>query len=126
MKNKIKNHFTGNYLSFYSEFLAQIRKAGAEEYKAICPFHEDTNPSLAFNNQTGLFKCHGCSAGGNIFTFYAGITDLDKKRDFKKIMRGIAEKFGIQCENKKQQIVAKYIYTDLSGKPLHRTVRVEP
>jgi hypothetical protein len=37
----------------------------------ICPFHEDTNPSLSLNEEKGLFKCWGCGAKGNIIKFKA-------------------------------------------------------
>lgn len=49
------------------ESLAQ--KLGIEmraNHKAICPFHNDKNPSLSFEDQR--FHCFGCNAGGDIFT----------------------------------------------------------
>lgn len=35
--------------------------------KCICPFHKDTDPSLSFNDEKGLWKCFGCGLSGNIF-----------------------------------------------------------
>jgi hypothetical protein len=32
--------------------------------KALCPFHDDHNPSLSFKGQ--YFKCFGCDAGGDV------------------------------------------------------------
>ena len=37
-------------------------------YMANCPFHNDTNNSLSFSNDKGLWKCFGCSAKGDIIT----------------------------------------------------------
>jgi len=37
--------------------------------KRICPFHNDSNPSLSLNDEKGLFNCFGCSAQGNIIDF---------------------------------------------------------
>ena len=37
-------------------------------HMALCPFHNDTNLSLSFSNDKGLWKCFGCEAKGNIFT----------------------------------------------------------
>lgn len=37
-------------------------------HMAVCPFHGDTNGSLSFSNEKGLWKCFGCSAKGDIIT----------------------------------------------------------
>jgi DNA primase len=128
MKNTIKNYFAGVYIRFYSKYLEKTSKAGDDEFKAKCPFpnHEDKNPSFNFNNKNGRYKCHGCGNKGDIFQFFAQINGMDTKRDFIKILTGIAADFGIPYENEKRQVVEEYVYIDLSGKPLHRTVRTEP
>lgn len=37
---------------------------------AICPFHEDSKPSLRVNVQTGAFRCMVCGAhGGDLLAF---------------------------------------------------------
>ena len=38
-----------------------------EQYKIICPFHGDKNPSLQINKQTGFFYCYGCGLSGGAF-----------------------------------------------------------
>ncbi len=37
-------------------------------HMAQCPFHNDTNYSLSFTNEKGLWKCFGCEAKGNVFS----------------------------------------------------------
>ena len=37
--------------------------------KCICPFHNDTDPSLSFSDKENIFFCHGCHAKGTIVTF---------------------------------------------------------
>lgn len=37
------------------------------QYKIICPFHGDKNPSLQINKQTGFFYCYGCGLSGGAF-----------------------------------------------------------
>lgn len=49
--------------------------------KAVCKFHNDTKPSMSFEDSKGLFYCHGCNIGGNIVDFLA----LCKEKEFKKI-----------------------------------------
>ena len=50
----------------------------------ICPFHEDTNPSLSLSEEKGLFNCFGCSAKGNIIKFYAMLTKLKRENGNNK------------------------------------------
>jgi len=127
MKNQIKTHFSGNHLQFYDRYLQQISKIGGQEFKAVCPFHDDTSPSFNFNNSTGQYYCHGCGEKGDIFHFYGKVNGLDTGRDFGKILRGIADDFGIAVTNKpKGKIVETYSYTDEQGKELFQVCRMEP
>ena len=45
-----------------------VRKQG-REFKAVCPFHDDHDPSLHINDERKIYKCFVCGAGGNVFTF---------------------------------------------------------
>jgi DNA primase len=46
----------------------ELRKAG-KEFKALCPFHSERNPSFTVNEDKGLFYCFGCGASGDVFNF---------------------------------------------------------
>ena len=98
MSNAIKDHFQGNYETFYEKYLPKIQKIGGGEYKATCPFHDDRDPSFNFSNQTGQYYCHGCGKKGDAIHFYAKINDLNTKRDFSKIIKGITSDFNIPME----------------------------
>jgi hypothetical protein len=38
---------------------------------AVCPFHEDTKPSMRVRVETGAFKCMACGAhGGDVLAFH--------------------------------------------------------
>lgn len=126
MKKQIVSHFSGNYTAFYSKYLIKIKKIGGDEYKAICPFHDDNDPSFNFNASSGKFFCHGCSSKGDIFHFYAKLNGLNTRRDFGKVLTGITNDFGMPWDQVKKRIVKRYVYTDMSGEPLHRTNRTEP
>lgn len=126
MKDKIKNNFTGNFKPFFEKYLQKIQKIGGDEFKAICPFHDDTNPSFNFNNQSGKYFCHGCGKKGDIFHFYGKINSLNTGPDFGKILKGIADDFGIPFDQKKARIVKTYDYTDAGGNLLFQVCRMEP
>lgn len=44
--------------------------------KAICPFHDDKNPSLSLSNEKGVFYCFGCRSKGDIITFVRMLEEL--------------------------------------------------
>jgi len=127
-KKAITDHFTGRYQEFFAKYLpAGIKKIGGDEWQARCPFHDDKNPSLNINAQTGAFFCHGCGKKGGFFHFYAKLNDLDDRRDFPKILAGIAHDFGIEAaEELKAQLVKTYDYIDEGGTLLFQVCRYEP
>lgn len=43
---------------------------------AICPFHDDTNPSLTLPREKNIFKCFSCGAGGDAITFVSKLKHL--------------------------------------------------
>lgn len=55
------------------EFEAVLKYYGffepLNQYKIICPFHGDKNPSMLINLDEGKFFCFGCEAHGDAFEF---------------------------------------------------------
>jgi DNA primase len=45
-----------------------ITKKG-RNYQALCPFHDDRNPSLSISPEKQIFKCFVCGTGGNAIQF---------------------------------------------------------
>jgi len=44
---------------------------GGERKSAICPFHDNTRPSLRVRLDTGGFRCMTCDAkGGDVLAFH--------------------------------------------------------
>ena len=66
------------YEQFAREHLPVITVVG-EEMDCRCVFHEDSNPSMRFNAESGLFYCHSCHARGNIGTLtrHLGLSAID-------------------------------------------------
>ena len=60
-----------NFHSLYHSSLERIKPSGQNQYVALCPFHEDRNPSFSFNTDTGLHCCHSADCGrqGNAYQF---------------------------------------------------------
>ena len=45
-----------------------VSKKG-KNYVAVCPFHDDHDPSMSINEAKQIYKCFVCGEGGNVFTF---------------------------------------------------------
>jgi len=69
-----KSGFDRASLPRHSDYFAQqgLRLAGGGEWhNAICPFHEDTKPSLRVRLDTGGFRCMVCGVhGGDVLAFH--------------------------------------------------------
>ena len=126
-KQTIENHFQRNYMPFYFKYLPDIKNVG-KNYMAVCPFHDDHNPSLSVNDQTGLFNCFGCDAKGNMFDFYARKHNLNTRSNFPQILNEIAETFGITNGNRPEKSIVTtcYNYRNESGHLLYQIERSEP
>jgi len=44
-------------------------KKNGKGYVGLCPFHDDTNPSLSVNKEENLWQCFGCGKGGDVIKF---------------------------------------------------------
>lgn len=47
----------------------QLRRAGADSLKGLCPFHDEKSPSFHVRPNHGLFHCFGCAEGGDVYAF---------------------------------------------------------
>ncbi|MFL6276737.1 MAG: CHC2 zinc finger domain-containing protein, partial [Blastocatellia bacterium] len=52
-----------------------LKKRGAN-HMACCPFHSEKTPSFNVHPGKGIYKCFGCSAGGNVFDFVEAVERL--------------------------------------------------
>ncbi len=56
-----------------------LEKRG-KNFFAICPFHNDTTPSMSVSPEKGIFNCFTCGEGGNVISFvqkYENISFID-------------------------------------------------
>ena len=58
-----------------SEYVT-LKKSG-RNYMGLCPFHREKSPSFCVSMDKQIFKCFGCSEGGNVITFSMKIESLD-------------------------------------------------
>ena len=51
-----------------SHYLNSVQKKG-RRYAAMCPFHDDHDPSLQIDKEKQIFRCFVCDSGGDVFSF---------------------------------------------------------
>ncbi len=68
----------------------QLRREG-RGYKALCPWHDDSRPSLQVNPDRQSFKCWVCDIGGDIFSFIMKMENVE----FREAMSLLADKAGV-------------------------------
>ena len=69
----------------------RLRKAGAQNYSGLCPFHKEKSPSFSVHAVRQFYHCFGCQASGDVFSFVGKIENVP----FPEAVRIVAGKCGI-------------------------------
>lgn len=77
-------------VSLLSEYI-ELKKAG-RNYKANCPFHGEKTPSFMVSPELQIFKCFGCDAKGDVFTFL----ERHEGMEFSEALKYLADKAGVK------------------------------
>ncbi|MCP4337179.1 MAG: DNA primase [Mycoplasma sp.] len=96
---QIKN--ATDIVSEISVYVDLVKKG--RNYWGICPFHDDTSPSMSVSPEKQLFKCFVCQVGGNVMTFISNYENIS----FVEATKKIADKVGINF-NSKTKVENKY------------------
>ncbi len=76
-----------------------IQKKG-KSYLGICPFHDDSNPSMNVDEEKGLFHCFSCGAGGDLIGFYMRYNHLS----FPEALSELAKKANVEIKTRRSPI----------------------
>ena len=66
----------------------RLRKAGAQNYSGLCPFHKEKSPSFSVHAVRQFYHCFGCQASGDVFSFVGKIENVS----FPEAVRIVAQK----------------------------------
>jgi len=66
-------------------------KRSGDNYRALCPFHNEKKPSFNVNRPKQIFYCFGCKKGGDIFSFLM----LHEGLSFAEAVRYLADRAGV-------------------------------
>jgi DNA primase len=73
------------------ETYIRLRKAGAQNYSGLCPFHKEKSPSFSVHAVRQFYHCFGCGVSGDVFSFVQKIENVT----FPEAVRTVAQKAGI-------------------------------
>src|SRR6478672_1282845 len=76
----------------------ELRRAGANRFEGLCPFHEERTPSFGVDPVKKVYHCFGCGAGGDVFTFVQEIEGLD----FIGALEYLADRYGIELQREEE------------------------
>jgi DNA primase len=76
-------HVVGDYV--------KLKKAGAQNFSGLCPFHNEKTPSFSVHATHQFFHCFGCGVSGDVFTFVQKIENVT----FPEAVKAVAQKLGI-------------------------------
>lgn len=88
--SQVKN--AADILEVISEIIP-VKRSGTS-YVSICPFHDDSKPSMHISPSKGIFKCFACGIGGDVFKFWSEYY----QKDFKETLKDLCQKYGIPLE----------------------------
>lgn len=81
-----------DFLALVSETV-ELKQRGSD-FWGCCPFHHEKSPSFHVNPSTGLWKCFGCGAGGDLFDYVMKRESLD----FPDAIRYLADRANIELQ----------------------------
>ena len=92
----------------------RLRKAGAQNYSGLCPFHKEKSPSFSVHAVRQFYHCFGCGVSGDVFSFVARIENVS----FPEAVRMVAQKCGIALPKREFSSAEEAAEARLRGKLL--------
>lgn len=88
--NDIRN--SANIVDVIGHYIPLVKKG--KGYTALCPFHDDHDPSLSISEDKQIYKCFVCGNGGNVFSFVSNY----KKISFPEAVKEVGDIIGKPVE----------------------------
>jgi DNA primase len=94
-------------LSAVIEGLGIAMKRIGREFVTLCPWHDDTNPSLTINDQKGFCFCHCCRNGGDIIDYIQKVKGLSMPEAAEVAANILGVEFRLHNEDPEEAIRRK-------------------
>ncbi|PPE06407.1 DNA primase [Mesoplasma corruscae] len=74
-------------VSVVGERITLVKKG--RNFWAVCPFHQDTSPSMSVSNEKRIYKCFSCQESGNVIEFVKKFDNISFNKAIEKIAKFI-------------------------------------
>lgn len=81
----------------------KLEKKG-NDYKGLCPFHNDSNPSLSVSPAKKIYKCFSCNEAGNAVRFIEKIKNVN----YIEALKILADKYNVKMDIKENPLFEKF------------------
>src|SRR5207302_1584108 len=81
----------------------KLKKAGAQNFSGLCPFHSEKTPSFSVHATRQFFHCFGCGASGDVFSFVQKIENIT----FPEAVRACEGGFGGRSMERRGVVLVK-------------------
>ena len=88
-----------------------------KNFKGLCPFHDDHNPSLVVYPDTQRWQCYGCKKGGDCFEWYMRARRVDFTTALEALRR--------QCGDAAVAKTTTWDITDVDGNVIAQHIRYD-
>lgn len=116
---------TADIVEVVSDYV-KLKKSG-KNFLGLCPFHSEKTPSFNVSPDLGIYKCFGCDASGDVFSFVEEMEGVG----FTEAARSLADRYGIELpegkseEDERESTLREGIYHALrfAGMYYHKMLR---
>ncbi len=113
-----------NIVDIIAEYLPIERKG--KNYFAICPFHDDHNPSMSISPEKQIYTCFVCGESGNVFNFVMNYEKISFKEAVSKVAQKAGVMLDVKVENKpkvEDKNIKYYKMFDITNKYYQNNIR---
>lgn len=87
---EIKN--SADIVNIVSEYVELVKKG--RNYWGVCPFHDDSNPSMSVSPEKQMYNCFSCGEAGGVIKFVEKINKIS----FKDALKLLGDKVGVEVK----------------------------
>lgn len=69
--------------------------ARGKNFFGVCPFHDDSNPSMCVSREKQIYTCFSCHATGNVYTFLMNYDHIG----FREALKYLGDKVGVNVSS---------------------------